>query len=90
MSIKIDYKEIRENVQGLKDAAESCEAEEMSPEDTKSTIKANSAGRIYFKKSQNLMELLGETLAGDAKNIENMANTFQAIEQSLSDACINE
>lgn len=36
------------------------------------------------------MELLGETLAGDAKNIENMANTFQAIEQSLSDACINE
>ena len=90
MSIKIDYDEIKENVQGLTDAAEACVAEEMDPEDTKTTMKANSACRISFNKSQNLMELLGETLAGDAKKIENMANMFQVIEQSLSDACINE
>ena len=90
MSIKIDYDEIKENVQGLTDAAEACVAEEMDPEDTKTTIKANSACRISFNKSQNLMELLGETLAGDAKNIESMGNTFQAVEPSLGNACMNE
>ena len=40
------YDEIKEKVQGLTDAAEACVAEEMDPEDTKTTIKANSACRI--------------------------------------------
>lgn len=39
MSIKIDYDEIKGNVQGLTDAAEACVAEEMDPEDTKTTVK---------------------------------------------------
>lgn len=88
MNIKVNYEEIEKDAEGLKSVADAFENKALDPEDTKTTIKANGAGKRSFNKAQSLGELLGKTLMGDAEHIENMGEVFQQTEQSLNQSYI--
>lgn len=90
MGIKVNYEEIEKDAKGLKSAAEAFEKKALNPEDTRTTIKVNGAGKRSFDKAQSLAELLGRTLGKDAEHIENMGETFQQTEQSLNQSYIQE
>lgn len=86
MGLRIDQTDINDNASDIETAAGYFAGQELSSEDSKSTISANGNSKDAFDEEENTLITYGNGLITAANNIENLGTAFTDFDELMAEA----
>ena len=83
--ICINYQAVEKDASLISGVAEYFRKNALVPEDAKTTLTANSAGKQTYNHSQEVIALLGENMEREVLNIRGIGVTFKQYDEMLTE-----